>query len=118
MDIEIEREQHGRWIAEVFHLPGVISYGQSPEEAIATVQALALRVLTGRLEHGETASSPVLARKRTLRFKTSPHVHQQCMERRVTPASRQCEARSRVVEEGRAGTRMATAGSASPQIGA
>ena len=53
-DIDIEREADGRWIAEVAALPGVITYGASREEAIARVQALALRVLAERLEHGET----------------------------------------------------------------
>ena len=53
--IEIEREEDGRWIAEVRELSGVMTYGQSREEAIARVQALALRVLAERLEHGEAA---------------------------------------------------------------
>jgi len=51
--IEIEREDDGRWIAEVVDLPGVLAYGQTPEEATAKVQAIALRVVAGRLEHGE-----------------------------------------------------------------
>jgi len=51
--IEIEREEDGRWIADVPDLPGVISYGQTKEEAIAKVQALALRILADRLDHGE-----------------------------------------------------------------
>ena len=54
MNIEIEREEDGRWIAEIPDLPGVITYGQSREEAISRVKALALRVLADRLEHGET----------------------------------------------------------------
>lgn len=53
LTIEIEREDDGRWIAEVPDLPGVLAYGQTREEAIARVQALALRVLAERLEHGE-----------------------------------------------------------------
>ncbi|MBI3466356.1 MAG: type II toxin-antitoxin system HicB family antitoxin [Planctomycetes bacterium] len=51
--IEIEREEDGRWLAEVPELPGVLAYGQSREEAIARAQALSLRVLADRLEHGE-----------------------------------------------------------------
>jgi predicted RNase H-like HicB family nuclease len=51
--VEIEQEDDGRWIAEVLELPGVLTYGQSPEEATAKVQALALRVVADRLEHGE-----------------------------------------------------------------
>ena len=53
MNIEIEREDDGRWIAEVQDLPGVMAYGQTREEAISKVEALALRVLADRLEHGE-----------------------------------------------------------------
>ncbi len=53
--IEIEREDDGRWIAEVPDLPGVMTYGKSRDDAIAHVQALALRVLADRLEHGEAA---------------------------------------------------------------
>jgi predicted RNase H-like HicB family nuclease len=51
--VELEQEDDGRWIAEVPELPGVMAYGQSPSEAQARVQALALRVLADRLEHGE-----------------------------------------------------------------
>jgi predicted RNase H-like HicB family nuclease len=53
MKIGIEREEGGRWIAEVPDLPGVMVYGQTRREAIAKVEALALRVLADRLEHGE-----------------------------------------------------------------
>lgn len=53
MNLEIEREDDGRWIAEVPDLPGVLTYGQSREEAISRAKALALRVLADRLEHGE-----------------------------------------------------------------
>lgn len=48
MKIEIEREDDGRWIAEVPDLPGVMVYGKSREEAISKVKALALRVLADR----------------------------------------------------------------------
>jgi predicted RNase H-like HicB family nuclease len=53
MQIEVEREEDGRWIAEVPDLPGVMVYGQTREEAIAKVETLALRVIADRLEHGE-----------------------------------------------------------------
>ena len=53
MKIEIEREDDGRWIAEVPDLPGVMVYGATREEAIAKVQSLALRVIADRLDHGE-----------------------------------------------------------------
>jgi len=51
--IELEREDDGRWIAEVPDLPGVLSYGGTRDEAVARVQALALRVIAERLEHDE-----------------------------------------------------------------
>ena len=52
--IEVEREADGRWIAEIPVLPGVHAYGATRKDALATVKALALRVLAERLEHGET----------------------------------------------------------------
>jgi predicted RNase H-like HicB family nuclease len=55
LKIEIERETDGRWIAEVATLTGVLAYGATRKEAIARVQALALRVIAERLEHGEEA---------------------------------------------------------------
>jgi predicted RNase H-like HicB family nuclease len=51
--IELDREEDGRWIAEIPALPGVLVYGASREEAIAKVEALALRVLAERIEGGE-----------------------------------------------------------------
>jgi predicted RNase H-like HicB family nuclease len=51
--VEIEQEEDGRWIAEVVDLPGVLAYGSTSKEAQAKVQALALRVVADRLEHGE-----------------------------------------------------------------
>ena len=51
--IELEQEKDGRWLGEVPTLAGVMAYGQTRAEALAAVQALALRVLADRLEHGE-----------------------------------------------------------------
>jgi len=51
--IETEQEEDGRWIAEVVGLPGVLAYGKTLEDAIAKAQALGLRVLADRIEHGE-----------------------------------------------------------------
>lgn len=53
LPIESEIEQDGRWIAEVVVLPGCLAYGGSRQEAVSRVQALALRVIADRLEHGE-----------------------------------------------------------------
>lgn len=52
--VETEQETDGRWLAEVVELPGVLAYGTRQEEAVSRVQALALRVVAERLEHGET----------------------------------------------------------------
>jgi predicted RNase H-like HicB family nuclease len=54
LDIESEREDDGRWLAEVPQLPGVLAYGTTRDEAMAKAQVLALRVLAERLEHGES----------------------------------------------------------------
>lgn len=51
--LECEREEDGRWLAEVSQLPGVLAYGSSANEAMAKAEVLALRVLAERLEHGE-----------------------------------------------------------------
>lgn len=53
LTMETEQETDGRWVAEVLELPGVMAYGASSEKAIVLVQALALRTLADRLEHGE-----------------------------------------------------------------
>ena len=53
LNIEIEQEEDGRWIAEVAELPGVMAYGSTPEDAKVRVQALALRVVADRIESQE-----------------------------------------------------------------
>jgi predicted RNase H-like HicB family nuclease len=53
LTIEVEQEADGRWLAEVVELPGVLTYGQTRQEAIDRVKALSLRVLADRLDHGE-----------------------------------------------------------------
>ena len=59
LTIETERETDGRWIAEVPELPGVLAYGATQDEALARVEALALRVLAEQLEHGERRAIPI-----------------------------------------------------------
>jgi predicted RNase H-like HicB family nuclease len=54
MKIEVDREEDGRWIAEVPDLPGVMAYGITQQEAVSKAEALALRVIADRLDHGET----------------------------------------------------------------
>ena len=53
ISIAIDREEDGRWIAEVSKIPGVLVYGKTKKEAIEKAKALSLRVLADRLEHGE-----------------------------------------------------------------
>jgi predicted RNase H-like HicB family nuclease len=53
MKIEIEREEDGRWIADIPELPGAMVYGATRNQAIAKAEALALRVMADRLEHDE-----------------------------------------------------------------
>jgi predicted RNase H-like HicB family nuclease len=53
LTLEIEREDDGRWLAEVAQLPGALAYGATANEAMAKAEALAFRALAERLEHGE-----------------------------------------------------------------
>ena len=57
--IELEQEDDARWIAEVMEIPGAMVYGSTTEEAMARVQALALRVLAEQVEHGEVGTDLV-----------------------------------------------------------
>lgn len=59
LQLEIELEEDGRWLAEITSLPGVMDYGETREEAIAKTQALALRVLAERIEFGEHVLEPI-----------------------------------------------------------
>jgi predicted RNase H-like HicB family nuclease len=53
LKVELEKEEDGRWLAEVIDLPGVLAYGATRDEALARAEALALRVIADRLKHGE-----------------------------------------------------------------
>ena len=53
LSIECEREEDGRWLAEVPELPGALAYGATAEEAMAKAEVLALRVIAERIEHDE-----------------------------------------------------------------
>src|ERR1039457_4110078 len=57
--LECEREDDGRWLAEIAAIPGVIAYGASANEAMAKAEVLALRVLAEQLEHGEAKPSNI-----------------------------------------------------------
>jgi predicted RNase H-like HicB family nuclease len=53
--IAIDREDDGRWIAEISELPGVLAYGTTRDEAIAAAEALALRVIADRIDVDKSA---------------------------------------------------------------
>jgi predicted RNase H-like HicB family nuclease len=53
MIVESEQEEDGRWLAEVTALPGVLAYGTTKAEANAKAQALALCVMSDRIDHNE-----------------------------------------------------------------
>lgn len=55
MRVDVEQEQDGRWLAEVSALPGAMAYGGTKQEAVARVEALVLRILADKVEHGEEA---------------------------------------------------------------
>ena len=57
--VETEVEADGRWIAEVLDLPGVLAYGSTENEAVASAQALALRVLADRIEQQKEPADTV-----------------------------------------------------------
>ena len=54
--IDMEREEDGRWIAEIIELPGAMAYGPTHDEALARAKAIALRAVAERLEHGEAGA--------------------------------------------------------------
>ena len=62
LTLEFDREEDGRWIAEVPELPGVMVYASSRNEAMASAQVLALRVLADLIEHGEALPSELTFR--------------------------------------------------------
>jgi predicted RNase H-like HicB family nuclease len=57
VSIELDREDDGRWIAEAVELPGVMTYGETPEDAISGTERLAIEVIADRIKHGELPSS-------------------------------------------------------------
>ena len=59
LTIEYFREQDGRWLADIPVLPGVTAYGRAKKAATVAVQALALRLIPDRLEHGEAVPGPM-----------------------------------------------------------
>lgn len=58
-EITFDREEDGRWIAEIETLPGVLAYGQTKIEAQSKVEALALRVIADRIESERSTAGSV-----------------------------------------------------------
>ena len=56
--VELDRENDGRWIAEIPKLPGVMAYGATKQEALRRLYAVALRTLADSVEEG-TMLAPV-----------------------------------------------------------
>ena len=59
LKVEFSREDDRRWIADIPALPGVTVYGRTRKQALVSAEALALRVIADRLEHGEAAPGQV-----------------------------------------------------------
>ena len=57
--VELDREDDGRWIAEIPKLPGVMAYGNTKQEAVRHARAIALRTLADRIEQNNTTPLPV-----------------------------------------------------------
>ena len=59
LKVKLYREVDGRWLADIPALPGVTAYGRTRRQAMAAAQALALRLIADRLEHGETVPGKI-----------------------------------------------------------
>ncbi len=59
LNIEVEREEDGRWIAAIDPI-GALAYGPTRAEAVRKAKALALEVIADRLSRGE---SPLTGRR-------------------------------------------------------
>lgn len=53
LSIDCEREDDGRWIAEIVQIPGAMAYGATRDEAMARAEIVALRAIADQIEHGE-----------------------------------------------------------------
>jgi predicted RNase H-like HicB family nuclease len=58
-EIVFDREEDGRWIAEIECLSGVLAYGATQVEARSKVEALALRVVADQIEVNQSAPGQV-----------------------------------------------------------
>lgn len=60
LTVTFDREEDGRWIAEVPELPGVLTYGDTREAALQRAKALALETLAGLAERGDASIDDVI----------------------------------------------------------
>lgn len=58
-EIVFDREEGGRWIAEIETLPGVLAYADSKQETQSKVEALALCVIADRIESEKSRTGSV-----------------------------------------------------------
>ena len=58
-NIETERENDGRWIAEIADIPGILAYGRTENQDKANAYALALRVIADRVEKSKTVPESI-----------------------------------------------------------
>ena len=56
---EYEQEEDERWLAELVGLPGILTYGNTADEAMTKAEILALKVLIEKLEQGEVSPQPL-----------------------------------------------------------
>ena len=59
LQVEIEREEDGRFLASVPDLPGVMAYGETEEFALRRAKTIALQVLADMVENGEELPQPL-----------------------------------------------------------
>ena len=59
LKLKFYREKDGRWLADIPALPGVTAYGRTKKQAMAAAEALALRLIADRLEHGEAVPGEI-----------------------------------------------------------
>jgi predicted RNase H-like HicB family nuclease len=59
LQVEIEREEDGRYLASLPDLPGVMAYGETEEFALRKAKAIALQVLADMIENGEELPQPL-----------------------------------------------------------
>jgi predicted RNase H-like HicB family nuclease len=59
VQIDIEREEDGRFLASVPELPGVMAYGDTEDAALRKAKTVALQVLADMIESGDKLPQPL-----------------------------------------------------------